>query len=288
MTKNKRTDIHRVGAIEPENYRIVLSYALPGSEGGWPVPGVNMDRIAALRAAGVPFADHGGPGKCTVCGATFRYGDVWVHVPTGTHIHVGQDCAAKYELIADRRDFERELDATRVRSAREHQAAIKAEARAEFLAGHPGLAEALQTDHRIVRDIASRFEVYGTLSPAQVALVLRLATEAATPRPEEAHVPAPEGRQTVRGRVVSVKTHEGDWGPSLKVTIKVETPAGSWLAWGTLPAALADAGAARPEGADWRGAEIEFVATLARGRDAHFALFKRPTGGPRPRLGRAG
>ncbi len=57
-----------------------------------------------------------------------------------------------------------------------------------------------------------------------------------------------------------------------KGTIKVHTDAGVWLAWGTLPAALLDA---QPSVGD----VVEFTATLKRGRDAHFALYSRPTGG---------
>lgn len=52
---------------------------------------------------------------------------------------------------------------------------------AKFLAEHPGLETALATDHYIVRDIAARFQQWGSLSEKQVALVLKLAGEATQP-----------------------------------------------------------------------------------------------------------
>jgi hypothetical protein len=52
---------------------------------------------------------------------------------------------------------------------------------------NPGLDAALNTDHRIVRDIKARFEQWGKLSPAQIALVFKLSKQqeeqAANPPP---------------------------------------------------------------------------------------------------------
>jgi hypothetical protein len=101
-----------------------------------------------------------------------------------------------------------------------------------------------------------------------------------SPFAEEKHVPAPEGRVTVRGRVVSKKGVESAYGWTLKMTVKVETTEGTWLAWGTVPADLALIQHPTIEYQQTvleRGDEIEFTATLACGRDAHFAIFKRPT-----------
>ena len=56
------------------------------------------------------------------------------------------------------------------------------------------------------------------------------------------------------------------------MTLKVETDAGTWLAWGTCPSGLL--------GGDFgiRGCRVRFDAKLTRSdRDEHFAFFKRPT-----------
>jgi hypothetical protein len=135
--------------------------------------------------------------------------------------------------------------------------------------------------------MAQRFKTSCQLSDKQVAFALKLADEVRNPPPAERHVAAPieEGRQVVRGRVVSLKVHEGHYGDTLKMTVKIETPDGSWLVWGTCPSAIAgdhltdgDVNAPREMVAGVeRGDEVEFSAKLKPGRDEHFALFSRPT-----------
>lgn len=135
-------------------------------------------------------------------------------------------------------------------------------------------------------DMRSKLNQYGSMSDNAVRFALKLADElraaelaAANPAPppeEERHVAAPTGRQTVRGKVVSVKTYDGAWGSSLKMVVKVETPEGSWLVWTTVPRAIEDE---LGENRVLRGQMVEFTATLQPGRDDHFAFGKRPTGG---------
>lgn len=311
----KRTDIHRAGAIVPADYQIALSYSLGNSNN--PPFRTNCEReivgyekcadctsdgcgnphyhtpiyakhaeglgccVTGLRLRGERFAEHGGNGHCTACGAAYIYGDVWRHT-SGEHIHVGHMCAHKYGLLADRSAFELELGRRKQAQAVEVQRALSAEARGKILAENPGLAEALEVSHYIIADIRARFVRTLRISPAQIALVFKLANEIknpAPPRPEERHVPAPEGRVTFKGSIVSAKWHEGDWGSALKVVVKVETPDGSWLAWGTAPARLLDETRDLDGGATdrVRGLTVELAGTLSPGRDKHFAFFKRPT-----------
>ena len=303
----KRTDCHRPGAIVPGDYRPVLYYSLPSVVDGWPCPSwrVNceLDRrvetrdrdgkvtsftpgehdadgkccvVGLLHIAKVKFADHGATGKCTVCGAGYIEGDIWEHVATGVHIHVGHICAAKYDLITDWTAEECARERMRrnacILAAREH-GGIK---RAEFLAAHPGLEAALKLDHRILADMADRFRKFGDLSEKQIAFALKLADEVRNPPPAELKTTAPTGKQTFRGRVVSVKSQESQFGIQMRMTVKVETPSGAWLAWGTAPSALLDAGANHDGGI--RGAEVEVTATLEAGREPNFAIMKRPRG----------
>lgn len=297
---NTRTDNHRVSQIVPADYDYVLSYALPSSLDGWPVPAVNVDQVVSLRASGARFAEHGGLGSCTVCGTGHTYGDLWRHARTGEYIFVGHICADKYGLIADRQGWERELEGVRMRSAREHEVAMKQERFDHFAAQHDGLAADLQVDHYIIADIAGKLREYGSISDKQIALVRKLAEEKRNPAAEEATVPAPveEGRQTVTGRIVSVKTRTDDWGTSVKMTVKVATDDGVWLTWGTLPTSLAeelqhkqiaDRKAYREalehddtlpsvlKDATLKGSLVRFDAKLKVGRDAHFTMFSRPT-----------
>lgn len=300
MARTKRTDAHRPAAIIPAHYECVLQYSLRTTEDGWPVPSCGFDCVTeyrteirdadgklvrivdgahmaedrtccvmGMRAAGLPFAAHGGAGNCTVCGARFKHGDVWRHTLTGEHIHLGYDCAQKYIMLVDRSEHELKLGRLRAAAAVECLRARKADERTAFLAKHAGLEEALKLNHRITQDIAARFVRDCELSDKQVALVLKLANEAANPKPAETHVDAPTGRVTFTGEVVSVKDVEGDWGVTLKMVVKVRADGGTWLVWVTAPRDISR----EPE---LRGCTIECTATLTHGKDKHFAFGKRP------------
>ena len=146
----------------------------------------------------------------------------------------------------------------------------------------------------ILRDLASKLMQYGKLSEKQVALALRLFDQIQNPKQyEEATVPAPEGRVEFTGKIVSVKLSQSQYGEHVRMTVKVETPEGVWLANGTLPAKTYDQAEAElgtvytDEGCrgfsvsdiskHLRGREITLTATLSRGNDDHFAFAKRPT-----------
>lgn len=296
----KRTDPHRPGAIIPADYEYALSFNLATTDGGWPIPsfGINceLDRrhevdgkivngkhdpdgrccTIGLRAVGGHrHALGGGPGRCTVCGAHYIYGDAWIHVPTGEIVFLGHDCAAKYSMLADRSAHELALGRLRQAAAVQLLKAQKAEARADFLAAHPGLAEALEGDNAFLRDLKAKFTEYTELSDKQVAAALRVFAESKAPREEEKKVPAPTGKTTFRGLVVSSKAHDTDYGTTIRVTVKVTTPDGVWLAWGTCPAAILDECLSR---GGVKGAEVEITTTLEAGREPHFVFMKRPRG----------
>jgi len=301
-----RTDAHRPGAIIPAHYSPVLCYSTAGADGtpaigldcrrdraeytvdrdGRPVlvregecPGGGRCCLKALReTAKLEGRDvFGQTGKCGVCGAWFLYGEVWQHDPSGAFVHLGHNCSEKYELLMDRSAWELAFDRAKRATAIQIERAQKAEARAAFLAKHEGLEDALKADHRIIADIARRFVQYAELSEKQVALVMKLAAEVNAPKtekPAEVNVPAPTGKVTFTGEVVSVKSVESDYGITTKITVKVTTEAGVWLAWGTAPSSLLRAETEAP----LRGRKVEITATLEPGREPHFVFMKRPRG----------
>lgn len=308
MARTKRTDPHRPGAIIPAEYKYLLSYSLPTTDAGRPVPGfrVNCELVrgingqhgqhgtgpcCVLRAQDTRKAGlFGAPGKCGVCGACFIYGDIWIHEPTGDLVHLGHDCAHKYELLADRSEYELARGRVIAAAAREVQKQANAEEREAFLADHPGLAEDLalgdaESEHRgraTIGDIVRRFVERRSLSDKQIALVRKLAEEIRNPpapRAEDELCAAPSGRVEFEGEVVSIRLDEGDWGDSFKMLVKVRTNAGVWKAWGTVPAAIVDAGAAinRSLRDALVGRRVRIRATLAP-RDLGFAIMKRPSG----------
>lgn len=292
MTRN---DIHRVSQFDPAGYIPVFCFALPnGSE-----PGMNHGLLRACMT-GQPAQDPiyaAGPfgptvagmrevqplplvagkffsqrvGRCDVCGATFRYGDVWFHPASQQAIQIGHECADKFGMLCDRAAllaYRKDLaEARRIgRQRLEQRKALRATVRQ----ASPELRKALRCSHRIVQDIRGRLIQWGNISDAQALLVLKIAQEEArrASLPAEVKVPAPEGKQTIRGEVVSVKPHESDYGTSLKMTVKVQAAGGVFLVWVTCPAGLSVE----------RGNHVEFSATLTRSdRDPGFAFGKRPT-----------
>lgn len=294
-----RHDIHRHSRLIPSDYEYIASYNLSTRVDGWPVPsyGVNceLDKrhldpetgkwvmgehapdgmccIVAMRHhPDVRFARHGGTGQCTACGTRFVYGDLWRHIETGEVIHLGHVCASKVGLHADRTEYEVERDRIRRATLSRLEKERKTEARSVFLEEHPGLEEALKTDHDIVRDIRAQFKSRCYLSERQIELVLKLKEEAeAPPAEEEPKVPAPHGeRREFEGEVVSVKWQENFYGPDRHVmTVKVWEQKGAWLVWGTVPRAIDDV---------YRGDRVRLTATLTRSdRDESFAFMKRPS-----------
>lgn len=303
-----RTDIHREGALVSADYFHVLSYARPRD--GWPGMGIDCVRdkaewrmelfgesvrmvhvsdgkcdgdnccVTNMRQSGVLFARHGNIGKCTACGAAFDYGDVWCHAMTGEHIHLGHICAKQVGLTADWQPLEAYKDRLKhwrnesKRMVKMHAVKAMAEQkRSLFLSSHPGLESALKCEHYIVRSIAERFELYGTMSDKQAALVLKLHGESTrTEAQKTAHtahlVTAPTGRVRFRGTVVSVKNQESDYGITTKLLIVVGSKmSGEYKVWVTCPAGL------RCE----RGDVVAMKATLKHGNEPSFAIGSRPT-----------
>lgn len=268
----KRVDIHSPSKIEPSKYRYVMGYAF-ARDGA---PPFNLDAARRLQEGRTVFGSNG---RCGVCGACFIYGQIYEH-ENGDLVHMGEDCAEKYEILAAWPQAQLDRDRL-VKNRAASLARIKnAKRREVFLAKHQGLADALEGDHRILADMKGRFMTWCELSEKQIALAFKLAAELKAPpasKPVEINVPAPvsDARVTVEGVIVSIREHEGQWGFETKITVKVVTPAGVWLAWGTAPRDLC---AYRNDGlALERGDRIRFDARLQAGKEAHFAFFKRPT-----------
>lgn len=283
MATNKRTDVHRPGAIIPADYQLFDFFAYGTSY----EPSFNTEILSSpiVRENGFvktgyidPTLDHSG---CQVCGRGYRFGALLRHTPTGKFITMGHECARKYEILADFAAFDAKFAAHLRANARIIQAAKNKAEIEKFLEKNEGLREALACGHRITNDLAEKLQQYRSLSPAQMNLAFKLHSETYCPaRPTEANVPAPVGRVDIRGTIVSVKEHASDFGTSWKMTVKVATDAGVWLCWSTVPAMLLDQNrAAGRDAYGLKGREVTFTATLQPGREKHFAFAKRPTGG---------
>ena len=148
-------------------------------------------------------------------------------------------------------------------------------------ATHPGLEKALETDHRIVRDIKTRIESGASISDAQAALVMKIARDEAVKADERASaLPVPEGRGVVTGEVLSLKWVDTGYGESLKMLLKDDR---GFKVYGSVPKGLMSEPKEDSEGFQYwterveRGGRVTFTATLSPSDDdPKFGFFKRP------------
>jgi len=237
-------------------------------------------------------------GSCDHCGTAIMHA-YWIASADGRTFKVGCDCVfktyrtapkkdalylevrkAQREMLAAQRDVKRTARREAVRA--ERKAALPSR-KAAFLAVNPGLDLALALDHPTVRDIAAKLDEWGDLSPRQVDFVWSLYAQAYGPQvAPEVNVPAPTGKVTVRGKVVSTKVVDSMYGTQWKMVVKVsDAQRNTWLVWTTVPRNLV--GGYNPEPGsvkhldDLKGCEVQFNATLEPGRESHFAFGKRPT-----------
>jgi hypothetical protein len=279
----QRTDPHRPGEIIPTDYDYLFSYERPAMQHGYAgyFGGWGRGFVEGLRAFNEKAANWFSrrPGHCDICGARFNHGDVWFHRPTGVHINVGHDCADKYAMLANRSEWEawhRVEKDRRAVAIRERKHAAERDKRIADHAGVIGRFNSLINHpnasvfaRNFSADTRDKLITKGYLpSEKQFALLTKLEGEAEQPPPPvEVHVPTPTGRVQFTGVVVGLKVQDGDWGSSLKATVKVSTDGGVWLAWITVPPSVA---------AIERGDQVTVKATLTHGKDDYFAFGKRP------------
>ena len=278
-------DIHSVSKIVPANYEFVIDYSLATTYEGFPVPAINMDEVLKLKAEKT-FAKHGSIGKCTVCGASFKYGSIWVHTETGEHIHIGHTCEDKYGMLVDLSGFEMKLHRER---ANAYNAGLRKQRellKEAFLSNNPALQNALMSDHHILSDLNDQLYRRGSLSEKQIELAFKIVKQLKDRQKEqeELSVSSPEGKIEVEGVVINTKSEDTQWGEALKMTVKVPSGDGYWIAYGTLPAKLAD----------WcydeenhpgevgikalRGKTVKITGTFKKSKNDHISYFSRPRG----------
>jgi hypothetical protein len=199
-------------------------------------------------------------------------------------VQVGETCldnrfslATKAQFDALRKAAELDRAAQRIKAAATAQLVelhgagrLSAEALA-FLMDKKGASD-LAGLPSFISDIRRKLWIYGSLFDGQVTAVERIISEATAklnaPAAEaEAKVNAPEGTLTITGTVVKTEWKESDFGSRQVMTVKVTTPEGIYLTWGTVPSAISAE----------RGDVVNFTANFeVSDRDASFSFFKRP------------
>lgn len=279
-----RTDAHRPATLVTEDYEYLFAFdnQQPGR-----LIGVDMDWWRSITNWDPSVPDHRGTHQCHHCGAYIRYVALLRHLPTGYALAVGETCLEnRFELASTefhklRKAAELDRKAQGIKTAAaafvaavEDEATRTALAKDADLSGSDLEGWALDT----FTDIRRKLWYYGDMSAKQLALVVKLVSEATAKkaqaaarqaeRDSEVTVAAPVGRVEFTGKVVSLKFHDNDFGGTYKITVKVTTPEGVYLVWVSKPSGVQLA----------VGVTVTMTATLTRSDDkAHFAFGKRPS-----------
>lgn len=212
--------------------------------------------------------------QCVHCGnGNVRYIVCATHKPTNQNVCFGADCAHKLQF-ANLNDLrlaqlkaQAELQTKSLKLygkylifCREHPEVVQAEANIT----HPAHA-----NNSFARDVLSKLKQYGELSARQIECLLAsmkrdhefAAKKATEIKPTE---PAPEGRITVQGKVLSVKLVHGAFGPVNKMLIELVNHTKVWVTV--------------PDSVDINKDDIvEVKASFVRSvTDQYFAIGKRP------------
>lgn len=280
-TTTRRNDVHSPANLVTEDYEYL--FAFDNDEPGFLV-GVDMDWWRSITNFDPELRERG-TRQCHHCGAHLRYVALLRHVPSGHAIAVGETCVdnrfdratADFQRLRQAAALDRKAQRIKTAAAAFVAAlpegdAKKALTRDADLSQFVGLdAFAVNTITDIRRKI---WDLYGDASERQVAFVARLIAQGAeratreAQQAEEITVPAPTGRVTFEGQVVSRRWKDSDYGGAFKLTIKVTEPNGVWLAWVSEPSAIETE----------RGDIVRLTATLTPSNDKpHFAFGKRPS-----------
>lgn len=297
---SKRTDTHRPSAIQPLDYEYVAAMTRADSLDGAMILQGEREALQRHRAAtGGSYSTHDHGGSCHVCGAWFIDYAIFYHAPSNAYIQTGFDCAEKlgggdertFRAIRNERQALEWARAGKLKATailRERELLERVESLfASSLGDAVDIAplKGLGLDFDLMRrgedmvltaaDIVRKLIKYGELSDKQWTFLVSLLdkieniskTQEERQKERAARIEAPEGRQTLVGEVVSLKSIESEWGTQHKMLVKEDR---NFMVWSSVPRAIS--------GEVERGARVEFTATLSRSKDdSSFAIAKRPS-----------
>jgi hypothetical protein len=272
-----RTDIHAPSRFQPADYDFVAYDYYGPSHGDVALSAHRTAFREHMAHTGGHYSTHEHGGTCHVCGAAAMYVAKFHHRPTNTYICTGMDCAEKVH-VGDAAAFRR-FHAT-VRSQLE---AVAGKRKAQATLAQAGMSAAWDVytstpwaafEEQTIGDIVGKLIKYGSISDKQMAFVGRLLTAKANRAVQAAEraaataaaAPCPAGRQTVEGKVLSIKGQDTAFGYVTKMLVQ---HADGWKVWGTVAAAIS---------AVEKGQTVRFVAEVTPSQDdPKFGFFARPS-----------
>ena len=212
--------------------------------------------------------------SCAHCGRTIRYVAELKNLTTGEEIFVGETCLDSRFGIS-----RTEFDALRKEGRLNSQRKSILERVNAFKIEFPIVNEliARREEHYILSDLAGKFERDANLSTKQLDLVAKLFIQVDEQKVRKAErdaknsellaqgVKCPEGRISIDGIILSVKSYENDYGFQMKMLVQ---DASGFKVWSSVP-----------EYRDVKaGDQIRFTATVTPSSDdLLFGFAKRPT-----------
>jgi hypothetical protein len=235
-----RTDVHRPTALVTEDYEYSHCYDSHPSEGDL---GYHVHFMQMLLAEGWTFGRVHDGNTCDHCGARLRYVAVLKHLPSGTLIKVGETCLENRFSLATA-----QFQALRKNAQLNRERTKKIDTWNAWL----DLTEGAQTAYDYLTSDDVRQKAGGNdflysllcrvsnnlpLSEKQLAAVLRSKDrdeEFAARRAEEAKNAKPiiSGKQTIIGKILSLKINESAYGDRLVMTVLDDR---GFRVWGTVP-----------------------------------------------------
>lgn len=213
-----------------------------------------------------------------ICGSVNAiYTVLFYHRPTNTYVRTGEDCAQKLDDALNDGTF----NAFRagVRDAREAQAgkrkamAILEDAGLGVCWNVYNLNGALSRmgwEERTIEDIVGKLIKYGSISDKQMGFLVKLVGQMSqravvVRKVDEVVKPYPTGRVMVKGKIVTVRTDNTDFGMVTKMLVESEE---GFKVWCTMPSGLSNS---------QKGDTVEFKATLTPSKDdPKFGYGTRP------------
>jgi hypothetical protein len=276
-----RTDVHSPKNLVTEDYEYV--YAVDNQLPGKWVAMMETEEGRAFQRSLMNFAPETsdrGIYMCHHCGRRIRYAAFMRHVPTGKMIVIGEQCLGnRFELAT--------ADFHRLRKAAEldRKAQRIKKAKIAFVEDNPDLAWLNDDElpdvvawNDFVWNVKGKFQRYGELSQKQADAIRRIyegsVRQQEKRREEKAQehwipVPVTDERIEITGVILSTKWVDNDFGGNLKMLFKVETEAGNYKLWSTVPNKLSDYE---------NGQRLTLKLRVERSRDDEFFGFgKRPS-----------
>lgn len=227
--------------IISSEFKYLDSYDLGGKKD----PAYNLSVCHAIMTT-LPTVDNFKTmGKCSVCGTQFRYGEIWLHEPSGLVLTVGHTCAQNYGLVAEDADYNQlKAVAFRKHAYNMERRRVRREIR-DHLKENPSLVGALRGTNPVITDLRAKLIHWGTLTPAQILLAEKVnkkmwvKREAVIEEEEDPRTPVLRGHRKVIGKILGVRwVPEGrsfSEGATPKMLVEIKTPEGCYHVYGSMP-----------------------------------------------------